>query len=190
MYLNVSVPVIWSFKASNNYKQELSIFSSTWDTLLVAQSGTSILYSFWRDTSFGFQQVINLNEERNKPLEIGLFSPQKKADTTIVTSGTVHLQQYQSFDYFVKEYATVRLTSKSDQSELLYCMFGLHSVVAVALNTSKEVIPPSYEGIKNIEIVNSNQYEIRNKWGAIKIFVVYLHIVDGSSVKVAFSRIM
>ncbi len=186
IYLETPLPMIWSFKVNDNYERQLSIFSTSWDTLITTPPGNPILYSFWRDADAGRNQITNLSNTTTEPMEISIFSPVNSADTTIITSGSAQLKQYQSIEYFGKNFTTVRFTSNGNQSELIYCFFGLGSPVPIALNTSLENIPPSIEKIKNVIIVESNKYQIRKRWGPIRIFVIYLPIVNNSKVKVDF----
>lgn len=188
IYLNATVPVIWAFKANDNYSQQISISSDYWDTLVKTPSGNPVLYSFWREAKFGFKQISNLNNKKNKSLEIGFFSPIKKADTIISGTSLVKLKQYQSVEYFTEGLTTVRFSSNSSRVELVYCIFGIDSVIPIALNTSKKEMPEAFKKIKNLVTIESNQYQIRNRWGRIKIFIVYLPMIDSDFITVDFFK--
>lgn len=176
-YLNLPSPVIWSVKVSDDQSHQVSIFSQKWDTLLTTPVGAKINYTFWQYAKDGFHQATNLSNNNNS-IQVALFSPIYSADTTIVNAGEITLNQFQSVEYTPSDLATIRLNSVSSQESLIYCVFGVDSIIPVALNTDHKDIPDYMKKIKNLKPIPSNQFQFRARWDAQRVFIINLSSSD------------
>jgi len=176
-YLNLPSPVIWSVKVSNDQSHQISIFSSKWDTLLTTPIGAKVNYTFWQHAKDGFHQATNLSNNNNA-IQVALFSPIYNADTTVVNAGKIILNQFQSVEYTPNDLATIRLNSTSPKESLIYCIFGVDSIIPVALNTNPKDIPSYMEKIKKLKPVPANQFQFRARWNAQRIFIINLSSSD------------
>ena len=177
---SMSEPAIWSIEVLDNYRQELSVVTRTWDTLLKFPAGTPITYSFWREYKMGRQQITNLGYHQDSKLLVACFSPAAPAQKTIVRRGSIKLKRYESVQYHSKGMSTVRLSSYTNNEILIYGFFGTDSVIPLALNTSKNNMPRFYNHIENLKTVIDNSYEFRARWDSKKLFFVFLPIVQDS----------
>ncbi|WP_408032135.1 hypothetical protein [Tenacibaculum xiamenense] len=179
-YLNLPSPIIWSVKVENDESHQISIYSSKWDTLLKTPVGTQVNYTFWQYAKNGFHQTTNLSNN-NGTIQVGLYSPIYNADTTIINAGKVILDQFQSVEYTPSNLATIRLNSKSTEESLIYCIFGIDSIVPVALNTDNKDIPEHMRKIKNLKPIPNNKFQFRARWNSQRIFIINLSSSDKKS---------
>ncbi|MEL7145789.1 MAG: hypothetical protein AAFO69_05440 [Bacteroidota bacterium] len=186
VYLNVPAPVIWSIRVTDNYSHQISVFSSSWDTLMLAPQGNPILYTFWRADQYGLQQITNLDNKTKSPLQVGVYSPIAKADTILKGFGSIKLMPLQSIEYFGGDFTTIRFTANDNQIQLIYCFIGSDSVIPLALNTSAGNLPPSFENIEGILAVNDDHFQLRGRWESDRIFIVYMPIISTTSITVEF----
>ncbi|MDC8005199.1 hypothetical protein POV27_14150 [Aureisphaera galaxeae] len=173
-------PLLWSVEVLNNYGQEISLVTPTWDTVLKLPPGTPISYSFWKNYKQGYQQITNLGYYGDSKVLIACFSPSVPAKKTIVEGGSVKLKRYESVEYISKGISTVRLSSYSNNNLLIYGFFGTDSILPIALNTSKDHMPNFYHQIENLKVVGGNRCDFRAKWDSKKLFFVFIPYVQDS----------